>query len=210
MSAHPSDTVVITGSSGFLGQAIARGLMGRYRVIGLDRDAPRTPIEGVETIEIDLTSDKSVAAAMSKVHERTGGRIASVVHLAAYYDTTGEENPLYDQVTVQGTRRLLGQLKTMRCDQLIFASTLLVHASGKKGEPIDEDWPLAPAWPYPRSKVETERLIERERGPIKSVVMRFAGVYDEDCHAAFIAQQIARIFEKLPTAWLFTGDISAG
>ena len=34
-------------------------------------------------------------------------RIASVIHLAAYYDTTGEENPKYNAVTVQGTRRLL-------------------------------------------------------------------------------------------------------
>ncbi len=34
--------------------------------------------------------------------------------------------------------------------------------------------------------------------------------YDEDCHAAFIAQQIARIFERLPTAYLFTGDITHG
>ncbi|TIQ02053.1 MAG: vitamin K epoxide reductase, partial [Mesorhizobium sp.] len=33
---------------------------------------------------------------------------------------------------------------------------------------------------------------------------------DEDCRAAFIAQQIARIFERLPTAYLFTGDITHG
>ena len=48
------------------------------------------------------------------------------------------------------------------------------------------------------------------RGAIKSVILRFAGVYDEDCRAAFIAQQIARIFERLPTAYLFTGDITHG
>ena len=42
------------------------------------------------------------------------------------------------------------------------------------------------------------------------MILRFAGVYDEDCRAAFIAQQIARIFERLPTAYLFTGDITHG
>ena len=49
--------VLITGSSGFLGQAIAFGLKDRYRVIGLDVKQPRKPIAGMTTVEIDLTSD---------------------------------------------------------------------------------------------------------------------------------------------------------
>src|SRR5690606_19393324 len=91
------------------------------------------------------------------------------------------------------------------------SSTMLVHApSPQRGVRIDEDSPLAPAWAYPQSKADTEELILRERGDIPAVILRLAGVYDEDCRAAFIAQQIARIFERLPTAYLFTGDLSAG
>jgi nucleoside-diphosphate-sugar epimerase len=210
MGREAPETVLITGSSGFLGQAIARGLTRRYRVIGLDAVEPRSPPRGMDTFRIDLTSDHEVAAAMREVRDATGGRVASVVHLAAYYDTTGEDNPKYDQVTVQGTRRLLDQLKWLDCGQLVFSSTMLVHKGGLRGVKIDETWPVEPAWAYPRSKAETERLIAAERGPIKSVVMRFAGVYDEDCRAAFIAQQIARIAERLPTAFLFTGDLGNG
>ena len=157
--------VLITGSSGFLGQAIARGLMERYRVIGLDARQPRQPIEGMETVEIDLTSDESVGAAMSHVRESAGNRIASVIHLAAYYDTTGKENPKYDAVTVQGTRRLLEALKKFETEQFVFSSTLLVHApSPEKGVRINEDSPLDPPWAYPKSKAETETLIAAERG----------------------------------------------
>jgi uncharacterized membrane protein len=88
---------------------------------------------------------------------------------------------------------------------------MLVHApSPDKGVKIDEESPLDPPWAYPQSKAETEELIESRHGGIKSVVLRFAGVYDEDCRAAFIAQQIARIFERLPTAYMFTGDITHG
>jgi nucleoside-diphosphate-sugar epimerase/uncharacterized membrane protein len=204
-------TVLITGSTGFLGEAIARGLLDRYRVIGLDVMQPKKLIGGVETIEIDLTSDDSVANAMAEVRRRVGNRIASVIHLAAYYDTTGEENPKYDAVTVQGTRRLLDNLKAFETEQFVFSSTMLVHApSPEKGIKINEDAPLDPAWAYPRSKVETEALIAEQRGSIKTVILRLAGVYDEDCRAAFIAQQIARIFERLPTAYLFTGDITHG
>jgi len=204
-------TVLITGSNGFLGEAITRGLLNRYRVIGLDLKRPKRPIEGVVTIEVDLTSDESVANAMAEVRSRVGDRIASVIHLAAYYDTTGEENPNYDAVTVQGTRRLLDTLKTFETEQFIFSSTLLVHApSPGKGVKIAEDSPLDPAWAYPKSKIETEALIRERRVAIKSVIFRFAGVYDKDCRAAFIAQQIARIFERRPTAYLFAGDITHG
>jgi nucleoside-diphosphate-sugar epimerase/uncharacterized membrane protein len=203
--------VLITGSSGFLGQAIALGLKDRYRLIGLDVTQPRKPIEGMATIEIDLTSDASVDESMAQVRAKAGDRIASVIHLAAYYDTTGEDNPKYDAVTVQGTRRLLKALKEFETEQFVFSSTLLVHApSPEKGVRIDENSPLDPAWAYPRSKTETEALIARERGGIRTVTLRLAGVYDEDCRAAFIAQQIARIFERLPTAYLFAGDIKSG
>jgi len=126
--------VVITGSSGFLGQAIALGLLGRYRVIGLDVRQPRNAPEGRDTIEIDPTPDEIVHEAIGKVRERGDGHIASVIHLAAYYDTTGEDNPKYDAVTVQGIRRLLAALNKLQTEQFVFSSTLLVHSpSPQKG-----------------------------------------------------------------------------
>jgi nucleoside-diphosphate-sugar epimerase len=212
MTEQSSPTVLITGSSGFLGQAIARGLIGAgYRVIGLDVRQPAKPLDKMETIEIDLTSDASVTAALDQVRQLAGDRIASVIHLAAYYDTTGEESPMYDKVTVNGTRRLLDGLKGFALEQFVFSSTLLVHApSPAKGVRIDEDSPLEPSWPYPQSKAVTEELIRSQRDNVKSAILRFAGVYDEDCRAAFLAQQAARIFERLPTAFLFAGDISSG
>jgi nucleoside-diphosphate-sugar epimerase/uncharacterized membrane protein len=204
-------TVLITGSSGFLGQAIAKGLSQRYRVIGLDVMQPRTPLKGMQTLEVDLTSDDSVARAVRQAAALAGGEIASVIHLAAYYDTTGEDNPKYQAVTVDGTRRLLRELRAVGAEQLVFSSTLLVHApSPQHGARIDETSPVRPAWAYPQSKAETEQLIAQERGDVNAVILRLAGVYDEDCRAAFVAQQISRIYERLPTAYLFTGDLSAG
>ncbi len=202
-------TVLITGSSGFLGRAIADGLSDAYRVIGLDMVVP----DGgpIETIEIDLTSDESVGRAIGEARERAGGDFASVIHLAAYYDTTGENDPKYESVTVQGTRRLLGALKRAGTEQLVFASTMLVHApSLEKGDRIDEGSPIDPPWAYPASKARTEELVRKEHGEIDVVFMRPAGIYNEDCRAAFVAQQIARIFERRPTAYLFTGDIDTG
>ncbi|MQW85628.1 NAD-dependent epimerase/dehydratase family protein [Sinorhizobium saheli] len=203
-------TILITGSSGFLGRAIADALSDSYRVIGFDVVAPKAP-DSLETIEIDLTSDDSVGAAVKALGKRCGGRLASVIHLAAYYDTTGKQNPKYDAVNVEGTRRLLAALQALETEQFIFASTLLVHApSPEKGVRIDENAPLEPSWAYPKSKAETEEVVAKEHGKIRTVILRLAGVYDEDCRAAFIAQQIARIFERRPTAYLFSGDLGAG
>jgi nucleoside-diphosphate-sugar epimerase len=123
-ASHP--IVLITGSSGFLGQAIARGLMERYRVIGLDVKQPRQPSEGMVTIEIDLTSDESVDASMIQIRESAGNRIASVIHLVAYYDTTGEENPKYDAVTRAGNAEAAPGAQEIRDG----AVRLFKHASG--------------------------------------------------------------------------------
>src|SRR3546814_14960146 len=60
------------------------------------------------------------------------------------------------------------------------------------------------------SDVCSSDLIAKRRDGLRTVVLRLAGVYDDDCRAPFVAQQIARIFERLPTAYLFTGDITHG
>ena len=208
----PRPVVLITGSSGFLGQAMAVRLVRRYRVIGLDTVQPKQPLEGVETILVDLTSDENVRDILIGIRRRFGPHLASVIHLAAYYDLTGEPNPKYQSVTVEGTRRLLQVLQREfdRVEQFVLASTMLVHAPTRPGRPITEDWPLEPKWAYPQSKVETERLARAERDSIPVVILRPAGVYDERCRSAFLAQQIARIYERQPTSYLFAGDPSHG
>lgn len=208
--AETRETILITGASGFLGQALTERLVERYRVVGLDLRKPARQIPGSESLEVDLTSDESIARALATAAREAGGRFASVLHLAAYYDLSGEPNPLYEKVTIGGTRRLLRALQRYEVEQFVFASTLLVHQPTEPGQPIDEDWPLAPAWPYPESKARTEQVVSDERGEIPAVLLRLAGVYDEQCRSAFLAQQIARIYEKQPLSYLFAGDATHG
>jgi len=65
-------------------------------------------------------------------------------------------------------------------------------------------------WDYPRSKIEAEQLIRQERGDIPTVILRIAGVYDEDCHSIPIAQHISRIYEKKFESYFFPGDSDHG
>src|SRR5215207_7168794 len=204
-----SDLIVITGSGGFIGRALAARLSERFAVVGLDVVEEKG--EHLQTVKVDLTSDQDVADALARVRAGFGARIASVIHLAAYYDLSGQPNPKYDSITVEGTRRLLRALRDgFEVGQFVFASTLLVHAPSEPGKRIDENWPLEPKWAYPASKAKTEELLRMERGDIPLVILRMAGVYDERCRAAFLAQQIARVYERQPLGYLFAGDPSRG
>jgi nucleoside-diphosphate-sugar epimerase len=147
---------------------------------------------------------------MEQVRQDFGPRIASVVHLAAYYDFSGEPSPLYDQITVQGTARLLRALQAFEVEQFLFSSTMLVHAPCRPGERINEDWPREATWAYPESKIRTEDLIREQHGPIPYVLLRIAGVYDDHCHSLPLAHQIERINERHVTSWLYPGDIRCG
>jgi nucleoside-diphosphate-sugar epimerase len=207
--AEHRDTVIVTGSSGFLGKSLVAELAAFYDVIGLDRHTLELP--SAATFEkIDLTSDRSVRQSLKRIRQRHGGHIASVIHLAAYFDLTGDPNPKYDQITVRGTERLLRQLQTFEVEQFIFASSMLVHRPGRPGELIDENWPLESGLPYRASKVETERLIHEERARIPVVYLRPAGIYDDMCQNAFLAQQIARIYEQNPKGHVYPGDLRTG
>ncbi len=204
------DTILITGTSGRIGYPLAKRLAESFNVVGFDRRAPSHPPPSAECLYVDLTSDKSLRRGLEAIREMHGNRLVSVIHLAAYYDFSGAPSPLYDEVTVRGTERLLRMLQDFEVEQFIFSSTDLVHAPSAPGKRINEDSPLQPKWPYPESKVKTEQVIHAERGKIPAVILRIAGVYHDLCGSIPLAQQIQRIYEHDTTAYLFPGDISAG
>jgi len=204
------DVVLVTGSSGFIGRAFIERAADRYRVVGFDREGSPHPPAKAECVCVDLTSDASVAAGFGRLRYGYGERIASVVHLAAFYDFSGEPSPLYEQITVRGTERMLRELRRLDVGQFVFSSTMLVHAPTEPGRPITEQSPLEPKWPYPESKVQTEKLTLRERGGIPAVLLRIAGVYDDQGRSIPIAHQIQRIYERQITSRLYPGDTSHG
>ncbi|MGH8545360.1 MAG: NAD-dependent epimerase/dehydratase family protein [Gammaproteobacteria bacterium] len=205
--------VLVTGSTGLIGSKIIEAFAGDYRVIGLDVKRPQEQVAGAEWIECDVTRDESVVRSLAAVRERYSDRLASVIHLAAYYDFSGEPSPLYRTLTVEGTRRLLQALQQFKVEQFVFSSTLLVMKPAEEDEVITERSVTESeeeTWDYPRSKIEAERVIRQERGAIPTVILRIAGVYDDNCRSIPIAQQISRIYEKRLESHFFPGDASHG
>jgi len=208
--ARHKDAVIVTGNTGLIGSALINKFADQFRLIGLDRAATHQPPPAAECVCIDLTSEEAVAAGLQRVRKAYGSRIASVIHLEVYFDLTGEPNPLYEEITVRGTEKLLHALQSFEVEQFVLASSMLVHKAGRPGDVINEDSPLESNLPYRASKIETERLIHEQHGTIPVVYLRPAGVYDGLCRNTFLANQIARIYEDDPTGHVYPGDLRTG
>jgi nucleoside-diphosphate-sugar epimerase len=201
--------ILITGVSGMIGSTVCRQFDRDYRLIGLDVEPPREACGDVDFHQVDLTDAESVESVLETIRKQTGGHLASVLHLAAYYDFSGQDSPLYQKITIAGTKRLLRALQKFELvEQFIFSSTLLVMKPAER--PLAEDDPTRAEWPYPVSKLLTERVIHDKRGSIPAVILRIAGVYDEHCHSWPLSHQISRIYEKQFESYLYPGQTNHG
>jgi nucleoside-diphosphate-sugar epimerase len=126
--------IIVSGSNGRIGDAVMRRFSGRFDdVVGFDRKAPQPAPPGCVYVAVDITSDESVRDGLRTIHAHHGAHVASVIHLAAYYDFFGKPSSKYEEITVQGTGRLLRELRAQdfRVEQLVFSSTMLVTPSGR-------------------------------------------------------------------------------
>lgn len=199
--------ILITGAAGNLGSALTRALKKKYRVIGLD---VHPSDEADDSYRFDLTSAHSVRGAMNHIAGQHGREMAAVVHLAAYFDFSGEASPAYQAVNVDGTRNLLAALRHFNVERFIYSSTMLVHEPGVPGSKINEDSPLAPTWAYPRSKAETENVIREHSGDMPWTLLRLAGLYDDTTCVPLLAHQIARVYEANLKSHLYAANTAVG
>ena len=202
--------VLITGSAGRIGAAVAERLGKNYQIVGFQHLKAIYASDNEELVPLDMSSEESIYHAFKHIQAFYGKKIASVVHLAAYYSFSDQDYEKYNKITVQGTKNLLKALQNFEVEQFIFSSTMLVHKATNPPKKITESSQLEGNWAYPKSKIETEKVIEEYRGKIPTVIMRIAGVYDDNCDSIPISNQIQRIYEKSFLAHFFPGDLSHG
>jgi NAD(P)-dependent dehydrogenase (short-subunit alcohol dehydrogenase family) len=131
-----SPVVLVTGVSSGIGRAVADAFAAKgFEVFGTSRN-PRTtqPVAGVELIQLDVTDDASVAAAVSTVVQRAG-RIDIVVNNAgagvfgaAEETSTTQAQQLFDTNffgLVRLTREVLPHLRAQRSGRIINIGSVL-------------------------------------------------------------------------------------
>ena len=196
--------VLITGAAGKLGSALTRHLQEHYQVVGTDR--PGSDCD----LEMDITSKRGIEKALEAFKGKYGHTIAAVIHLAAYFDFTGEVSSLYEKVNEQGTENLVTALQDIKVERFIYSSTMLVHKPCKPGEVISELSPIDPQWAYPQSKARTEQVIKDYHGSMPFAILRLAGLYDTNTAVPTLAQQFSRIYERNLKSVVYAGDTQAG
>lgn len=203
--------ILITGASGRIGFKAAERFAQDFQIVGFDVFLTGN-LPSIELVGVDMASEESLDEGLKHVATKYGNQIASVIHLASYYNFAGGGWHNYQRITVEGTERLFKGLRkyNFNVEQFIFSSSMLVHAPCVPGSKIDENSPVVPKWNYPKSKVLTEDLIHRMQGDIPSVILRIAGVYDNRCHSIPLSNQVQRIYENQLEAHLFPGDLSHG
>ncbi len=147
-------TTVVTGATGFLGNALVTELVKRQQSVRIlarsEKKARQQFGDAVTIVPGDITD-------VGQVQQAVDGA-TTIYHLAGclYHPSIPAE--LYRQTHVEGTRTLLkacqGQTQLRR---IVHASTTGVH--GVTGEtPAAEDAPFAPTNPYEATKLEGELL----------------------------------------------------
>lgn len=171
MAAREQPLAWVTGSSGFIGETVARYLGGQgWAVVGIDR------IPALRTIHV--AGDLSPAT-FSKAIE-VAGPPALVFH-GAGGSSVGEsvrdpETSLRDTVTA--TQELLDFLLTRApASKVVFPSSAAVYGAAD-AVPLAEDRPANPVSPYGHHKLAAEGLcIDAAKRGLRVAVVRLFSVY---------------------------------
>jgi len=159
VSLRPTDLVLVTGGSGFLGSAVVRALIARgLRVRALVRSSsPLDNLTGLdcEVVAGDLTDRESLRAAIRGVRY--------LFHVAADYRLWARDPSIIMRVNFEGTCSLMREALSAGVERIVYTSSVAALRVAGATSPVDETAPLAAdeaIGAYKRSKTLAERAVE--------------------------------------------------
>jgi nucleoside-diphosphate-sugar epimerase len=168
-----SDTVVVTGAAGWLGQNLVRALADRGRVRCLVAGADEaSPLELVSKAVEVVVGDVRAPATADRLFDGIGGD-ATVVHAAAVIHPAKVRD--FFDVNVGGTQLVLDRARRAGVRRFVHVSSNSPFgANPTPADRFDESSPYNPYMGYGASKHEAEGIVRRshERGDIVAVTLR--------------------------------------
>lgn len=171
--------VLVTGASGFVGQALCKVLVSRgYDVWVAVRSASQVRLpKGVSVALIgDIGPDTEWSGVLSGVE--------TIFHLASWTPPADKPVPMdqtkdFFRVNVEGTRHLALSAATAGVQRFVFASSIMVYGEAQRASPINDSILPNPSEPYGRSKLEAERVLAEisSNSGLETVIVRIPLVY---------------------------------
>jgi dihydroflavonol-4-reductase len=154
-----TDTVLVTGASGFVGAAVARAAVARgFKVKVLMRAAAsRANIAGldVEAVTGDMRDEASMTSALDGVRY--------LFHVAADYRLWARDPNEIANNNLQGARAVMGAAKATGVERVVYTSSVaaLKPVNGQAVDETSRHTPQSVIGAYKLSKLLAEREVER-------------------------------------------------
>ncbi|MBG7620160.1 SDR family oxidoreductase [Herbaspirillum sp. AP02] len=183
--------ILITGASGFVGQALIRKLAceGGHHLRAALRRAANLALnyDNLEKLAVEgLTPETDWSAALDDMD--------AVIHCAARVhvmnETAGDPLSEFRRTNVEGTLALARQAQQAGVRRFIFISSIKVNGEEtQSGHPFTADDIPAPADPYGISKLEAEQALGEllRHGTMELVVIRPVLIYGPGVKANFLS-----------------------
>jgi nucleoside-diphosphate-sugar epimerase len=159
--------VLVTGSTGLIGNAVARLLVDRgHSVRALVRDpgrAARVLPDAVERVRGDIEEPASLPAALTGVEW--------VFHVAGMPEQWQPDDAIFERVNTRGTANVMAAALAAGVKRVVYTSTMDVFAAPPGGTLVETNVDPDPkGTPYERSKQAAEREVEAVRAQGLDVV----------------------------------------
>lgn len=169
--------ILLTGGSGFIGSRLA--LLASERgpaptvVTAINSATERARCDeliksGVTLIEASLENTDALSRALAG-HD-------AVIHLAAAQHEAGRPESYFQQVNVEGTRRLLDLAARAGVRRFVHGSTIGVYGSAADSV-LDERSPLRPDNAYGRTKAAAESVVRDCHANLEYCIVRISETY---------------------------------
>ncbi len=177
-------TILVTGSTGYLGSVLCADLARDNKIIGLFRRPPSKSLQSaapnVQWKKGDVV-EHGCLDCIFKQSASGGNPIDYVIHFAAYTDFGEKWQDEYSETNVIGTRNIIESACDAGVKRILFAGSIAALEPLAPGDVLTEKSSGYAPIAYSKSKALGEKLLAQNSHRVPVVVLRLGGVFTDWC-----------------------------
>jgi nucleoside-diphosphate-sugar epimerase len=183
------DKVLVTGSSGFIGNRLMGVLSDKFKVKAVVRQLKSPSCIDKTYVIGEISGSTEWKACL--------GDVNTIIHLAGVAHNNSNDNDYINEVNVKGTINLAEQAANMGVKRFIFISTISVFGNKSK-KPFNENSIMHPKSFPAECKCKAEKALLKivENSDLEVVIIRPALVYGVD--APGNVGKLVKLIKKIP------------